>query len=465
MATLTMSSLYVVILATSILVAAHSEAASNNPFKESRYYQELAQKINTYSGSTWKALFGPLKNLKGEVSFLSTENNSSTDGSRKKRYTPMYIDWRSTGNLYPPESQGACGSCWAFASVHALMDNLRIRSTSVILSTQHVLECCGSRACGGCSGASDNAAGFDFLSRKYTIQQVCKPYTFEGDPTTNPRYNIPGQRCSDYCAADNRPLSYSRKYSLTNFIRLDSDINKIITALATGPLLAAVKLFGDLYLYRSGIYRHINGPFLGYHSVEMVGYGYEAGQYHWILKNSWGQAWGENGYFRVAAGNNEVMIEEYVIQPLFSGEQQYRGYDDAFSAPVGGSRSANTSSPDIQEVADFIAHEIKPVCRDGKLDSDDMEVVRNGETYEVKRILHASTTVVQGIKYTMTAEMSLPRCSELMNIQATVLLSSANAMYSLQQYRYVPRLEKMNNARGVSLNLGFISIIVILAFI
>ncbi len=417
-----------------------------NNFGESSYFRALVQKINSYPNLMWRAAYGSLRSLDiDEVSQTIQLNSTPTANhpslNKRQMYSPSTIDWRTTGLLAQPEHQGACGSCWAFASVHVLMDNTRIQSANsqVYMSTQHVLECCVSRACGGCSGASDNAAGLDFLSRKFTVDGVCKQYAYYGDARVNPAYSQPGQQCSESCHYPNIniPVSSIRKYNITGFVRLNSSKSTIKAALASGPLLAAIQLYGDLYLYRSGIYRHIDGPPLGYHSVELVGYGTEAGQDYWILKNSWGVTWGEQGYFRIKAGNNEAHIEDHVIKPLFLGQQkQNRGYDEAFQTPVGGISKANTNAFDIQDVANFIAHEIKPICSDGKLDDYYSETIENGETYSVLKVLQASTQIAGGIVYNIKTVLSLPRCSEHMYVQAKVYLPPANREYILLKYTY-----------------------------
>lgn len=434
----------------------NSRNSNNNSFRVSSYFQDLAKKINMYPNLPWRAAFGPLKNLDNEgdsvfIKINMTSNNINPGLTKRQIYSPVILDWRSTGKLAEPEHQGACGSCWAFASVHTMMDNFRIHnSITPYLSTQHVLECCVSRACGGCSGASDNAAGFDFLSRKYTIESHCKNYAYHRDARVNRAYSQPGQQCSDYCDYPNTqlPLSSVSKYSMTDFVRLDSDVHQIKNALTNGPLLAAVQLFGDLYLYQSGIYRHVDGPPLGYHSVEMVGYGSEMGQGYWIIKNSWGQEWGEKGYFRIVAGNNEAKIEDHVIQPIFSGQRQDRGYDEAFLTPVGGSSEADTNNPEILDVAYFVAREIKPICSDGRLDNENLESIQIGESYHVERVLQASTNVVGGIIYNIKVELSLPRCSKLMYVQAKTYLPSTKGVFELQHYEYIPAVNRANVIKG-----------------
>ena len=442
-----------VIIILSFLFFAHGvEAVSENYFEKSVYFKTLVIQINRHPNLSWRAAFGTLSDLNNEDRVLVARFNSTIKSShsltKRQTYSQVNtVDWRNSRRIALPDHQGACGSCWAFAAVHVLMDNIQIRSHGnipIFLSTQHVLECCTSRACGGCSGASDNAAGFDFLSRSYTVQQSCKSYTYYGSPTSNPAYSHPGQQCSGYC--DNQvPVISVPKYNMTGFVRLNSDVNQIKSALLNGPLLAAIQLFGDLYLYKFGIYRHIKGPFLGYHSVEMVGYGSEAGQDFWIIKNSWGQAWGENGFFRIISGNNEVKVEEYVIKPILSGRQQNQGYDEAFLAPLGGSSDASTSDPDIQDAANFIAYEIRPTCQDGRLDSAEMESIKDGETYKVEQVLRASRKVVAGVIYSLQLKLNLPRCSKLMYIQAEVHLPPTGN-FVLLKYEYMP--QPLNNAES-----------------
>jgi aminopeptidase C len=62
--------------------------------------------------------------------------------------------------------------------------------------------------------------------------------------------------------------------------------------------------------YKSGVYRHHIGMYLGGHAVKLVGWGIDPdGVEYWKVANSWNEEFGENGYFRIVAGNDECGIE------------------------------------------------------------------------------------------------------------------------------------------------------------
>jgi cathepsin B len=68
-------------------------------------------------------------------------------------------------------------------------------------------------------------------------------------------------------------------------------------------------VFEDFFQYKSGIYSHITGSYAGLHAVTLMGWGTETPSSsssapidYWIVKNSWGEDFGENGYFRIVRG-------------------------------------------------------------------------------------------------------------------------------------------------------------------
>lgn len=63
-------------------------------------------------------------------------------------------------------------------------------------------------------------------------------------------------------------------------------------------MVTTMPVYEDFYYYYTGIYLHSFGDLLGYHAIRVIGWGEEEGTPYWIAANSWGDWWGENGYFR-----------------------------------------------------------------------------------------------------------------------------------------------------------------------
>ena len=87
---------------------------------------------------------------------------------------------------------------------------------------------------------------------------------------------------------------------------------KMMTAVQQyGPLAIAIDASKFDY-YSSGI---MNGSGCSAgspdHGVAVVGWGVEGSTKYWIVKNSWGESWGENGYVRIERGNNACGVEDY----------------------------------------------------------------------------------------------------------------------------------------------------------
>ena len=80
-------------------------------------------------------------------------------------------------------------------------------------------------------------------------------------------------------------------------------------------------VYQDFMVYEEGIYHHVYGDLVGYHAVTIVGYGVnENGILYWIVRNSWGPSWGENGYFKIVRGINDCDIESYAYVGYFDEE-------------------------------------------------------------------------------------------------------------------------------------------------
>lgn len=98
-----------------------------------------------------------------------------------------------------------------------------------------------------------------------------------------------------------------------------------IELVKNGPMAVAFEVYNDFMHYKSGVYHHTGleekfNPFeITNHAVLLVGYGtdmtnVDAPEDYWIVKNSWGESWGEDGYFRIRRGMDECSIESIAVQ-------------------------------------------------------------------------------------------------------------------------------------------------------
>jgi len=70
--------------------------------------------------------------------------------------------------------------------------------------------------------------------------------------------------------------------------------------------------------YKSGVYQHTTGGFLGGHAVKCIGWGVEGGVAYWLLANSWGPNWGMNGYVKFKQGDCNIDAGAFACKPALN---------------------------------------------------------------------------------------------------------------------------------------------------
>lgn len=200
------------------------------------------------------------------------------------------LDWRDSGVVTPVKNQESCGSCWAFSATETVESGLAMASlakggnpTLVELAPQQLVDCapnpqdCGGT--GGCEGSTQPVA-FTYVMSAGMVASQDYPYTARDGKcksSLTPVVGIKGQ-------VDIPTNSYN------------ATINALNTA---GPIAISVDASWGSYesgVYspgRSGINTNID------HAVQLVGYGTENGIDYWLVRNSWGTSWGENGYIKL----------------------------------------------------------------------------------------------------------------------------------------------------------------------
>jgi len=195
------------------------------------------------------------------------------------------IDWRqSRGVVTPVKNQGQCGSCWAFSATESLESAFAIQNNedAPILGPQQIVSCCPIPGAGGCNGGLQTLA-FNYTETSGLSTEADYPYTAETGTCDTSKI----------------------KPAVINggFVALHpNDYNQMVSATGIGPVSISVAAGGlGWQFYSSGVF---TGGLFGCgfevdHAVQMVGYGTDSGTMYWLVRNSWGSGWGEQGYIRI----------------------------------------------------------------------------------------------------------------------------------------------------------------------
>jgi len=209
--------------------------------------------------------------------------------------------------------QLTCGSSYAIAIAQTISERVCINSKTqklVQLSAQELLSCDSVNQ--GCRGGYLNTA-LDYIKSKGLVDETCFPYQANSDTT----------KCQDMCANPTRERieGYCILFG-------EDDIKKEI--IKNGPVVAATQVYVDFLTYKSGVYTKSEevSRFSGFQTIKIVGWGVESGSEtepnkgnkYWIVQNSWGEDWGDNGYARISMGQ-EMMFDQYAYSIKMRAEK------------------------------------------------------------------------------------------------------------------------------------------------
>ncbi|KAJ0666962.1 putative fruit bromelain [Helianthus annuus] len=214
--------------------------------------------------------------------FKAHECSPSTSAFRYENVTavPSSMDWRKKGAVTPIKDQGQCGCCWAFSAVAAMEGITQLKTGKLVsLSEQELVDCDTSGVDQGCEGGlMDNA--FDFIVNNKGLSTETN-YPYKGvDGTCN------RNEASNHAAA------------ITGHEDVPANSESaLLKAVASQPVSVAIDASGsDFQFYSSGVFTGDCGTELD-HGVTAVGYGTsDDGTKYWLVKNSWGTSWGQEGY-------------------------------------------------------------------------------------------------------------------------------------------------------------------------
>ena len=203
---------------------------------------------------------------------------------------PASVDWRNKNAVTPVKDQGQCGSCWSFSTTGALEGIYSIQTGKLIsFSEQQLVDCDNFKHGGkdhGCNGGlMDNA--FSWIHKNGGLcSEETYPYISQSGDT---------QACQTTC-------TLVPKSQIQSWVDVQPTDQALMTAIAQQPVSIAIEADQrDFQLYESGVFTGKCGTTLD-HGVLVVGYGTENNNDYYLVKNSWGTTWGDQGYIKLGRG-------------------------------------------------------------------------------------------------------------------------------------------------------------------
>ena len=223
----------------------------------------------------------------------------------KKKKLPKSVDWVEAGAVTPVKNQGQCGSCWAFSAIGALEGAHFLKTGELVsLSEQELIDCdVKDKGCYG--GLMDIAFEFDESGRG-----VCSEEDYPYEAAKN-----------DSCNKDCNPVDETLVKSFTDVE--EGSIEALQRAIVQQPVSIAIQANQmSFQFYKKGVYDNdeCGEEAVIDHGVLVVGYGTtkKKGKDYWMVKNSWGDSWGDDGYIKLSRDSeNEFGMCSILKMPSF----------------------------------------------------------------------------------------------------------------------------------------------------
>jgi len=195
---------------------------------------------------------------------------------------PATMDWRTQGAVTGIKNQQQCGSCWSFSTTGSVEGCHQIKTKSLVsLSEQNLVDCSTAEGNQGCNGGLMTQAMDYIIKNKGIDTEKSYPYTAK-DGTCKFKKTDVGATLASYSNVQSGSES------------------GLQTAGVSGPVSVAIDAsHSSFQFYSSGVYYEPDCSAQDLdHGVLMVGWNTDSSskQDYWIVKNSWGTDWGQQGY-------------------------------------------------------------------------------------------------------------------------------------------------------------------------
>nr|CAD7196059.1 unnamed protein product [Timema douglasi] len=266
---------------------------------------------------------------------------------RSTNELPTNFDWRDYGYVTPVRDQGDCGACWAFSAMSVLESHILKKNRPVKhLSEQWLIDCSDMNCSGGWMGSA-----YDFMKQKGAIvEDELYQYTAAEDETCRNFSNNVNTTIKGVCMIEpynetmlmhavytEGPICVALNGSPDDFHHYSEDLHTykllpdFIPAWWYDGLARSVACLSTelkVLVLNPGMAKQLSinlGVYTNYkvcdpntltHAATLCGFGTENGLDYWLLKNSWGTDWGEDGYVKMMRKNNTCGVTTAGCYPM-----------------------------------------------------------------------------------------------------------------------------------------------------
>ncbi|KAJ1605915.1 cryptopain-cysteine proteinase secreted [Cryptosporidium canis] len=231
--------------------------------------------------------------------------NTQVGSSEEEFVPPDSVNWIKSGCVNPIRNQKSCGSCWAFSAVAALEGAVCAQTNQGLpsLSEQQLVDCTKRNGNFGCKGGTMGLAFQYAIKNRYLCTNDDYPYYAEEKTCKE-------SQCRNYIEVPIETYRYV----------VPRSIYSLKTALAKyGPVSVAIQADQTPFqFYKSGVFDAPCGTQIN-HGVVLVGYDVDetTNKEYWLVRNSWGENWGEKGYIKLALHSGRKGTCGILMEPVY----------------------------------------------------------------------------------------------------------------------------------------------------
>ena len=221
---------------------------------------------------------------------------------------PASIDWRTRGAVNAIRNQYQCGACWAFSANAAAEAAWALANhTLPIMSEQQLVDCSSAEGNAGCAHGSMDFA-FEYM-QKTGKDKLCDGRNYKYVATTGFCF---ASECKNTTGVEVTGYHYTPKGNESALLAAVGTVGVVSVGIQANQT--------GFQHYKSGVFNGTCGTQLD-HAVAIVGYGSTDSSDpngvidYWIIRNSWGTGWGEEGYMRMARGTNLCGVADSALYP------------------------------------------------------------------------------------------------------------------------------------------------------